>query len=116
MTYYWSVQAIDPAFGASSFSEEMTFNLVSTGIENAFSGNESGSFIFPNPAQDYFQLNMQSELVNEVCIYKMNGEKVRVINSFQTDNLIDISKLLPGIYIVNYTTPDHAYSEKLMVR
>jgi hypothetical protein len=56
--------------------------------------------LFPNPAQHYFELQSNNEIINQVLIYDINGA---LINQYQINNqhiLIDIQKLSAGIYFI----------------
>jgi len=56
--------------------------------------------LFPNPAQQYFELQSNNEIINQVLIYDINGA---LINQHQTNNQhtkIDIQELSAGIYFI----------------
>jgi hypothetical protein len=56
--------------------------------------------LFPNPAQQYFELQSNSEIINQVLIYDINGA---LINQYQINNQhtqIDIQELSAGIYFI----------------
>ncbi len=56
--------------------------------------------LFPNPAQQYFELQSNNEIINQVLIYDINGA---LINHYQINNqhtLIDIQELSAGIYFI----------------
>jgi hypothetical protein len=56
--------------------------------------------LFPNPAQEYFELNSNGENINQIFIYNLNGS---LINEYQIENQhasIDIHLLSPGIYFI----------------
>jgi hypothetical protein len=88
-TYFWSVQAIDNAYNASSWSEEATFivsaaGLVATGTE----GNEyphhfelSGGFPNPFATQTVIEYSLTEGQFVEAQIYTTLGEKVVTLQS-----------------------------------
>jgi hypothetical protein len=56
--------------------------------------------LFPNPAQQYFELQSNNEIINQVLIYDINGA---LINQYQINNQhtqIDIQMLSAGIYFI----------------
>ncbi|MCB0670219.1 MAG: aryl-sulfate sulfotransferase [Saprospiraceae bacterium] len=57
--------------------------------------------IFPNPARDFIQVNSELSRIGEVSIYNLQGQLVKLVpaNPYR-DTPIDISQLLPGIYVV----------------
>ena len=115
MTYFWSVQAIDPAFGASAFSDEMSFTVVYTGIEHK--NNQTGIIqISPNPAKDFFQIDLFDNIPATINICNSSGEKVSEQLCTSANNNIDIRGFKPGIYIININGLNHTFSQKLLVR
>lgn len=60
--------------------------------------------LFPNPAEEYFELQSNNEIINQVLIYDINGA---LINQYQINNqhaLIDIKNLSPRFYFVQVNT------------
>lgn len=57
--------------------------------------------IFPNPARDFISVNSGVAPIGKVSIYNLQGQLVKhvPVNAYE-DTPIDISHLLPGIYIV----------------
>jgi len=56
--------------------------------------------LFPNPAAQYFELQSNNEIINQVLIYDINGA---LINQYQINNQhtrIDIQLLSPGVYFI----------------
>ncbi len=58
--------------------------------------------VFPNPASDKLtiQLENTSEYINEVTIYDISGRSVLNTQSNNTIEVLDVSKLLNGVYVV----------------
>lgn len=54
--------------------------------------------IYPNPAQDYFQLSSY-ENVDQVIIYNMAGAEIKSLASYQ-EKKFDVSDLTRGLYLV----------------
>ena len=71
--------------------------------------------IFPNPAKNEIFIEIDdSAFINEINIYNQLGQKVSVIDHF-TDR-IDISMLMPGIYIIELVTDQSKIKDKLIIR
>lgn len=57
-------------------------------------------FLFPNPTTG--RLNWNSEMVQSVTVFNINGQKVVYKMNSQNEKFIDLSDLLEGIYIVEF--------------
>jgi hypothetical protein len=60
--------------------------------------------LFPNPAQQYFELQSNNEIIIQVLIYDINGA---LINQYQINNQhaqIDIQMLSAGLYFIQANT------------
>lgn len=93
-------------------------NLVLTGLNDK---NFEATFqIFPNPAKNYFDLNL-SNPSNEngtVLITNAIGQVVRTIelgNDSQLKRQISISDLQPGVYLVRTTLGNKTSTRKLII-
>ena len=56
--------------------------------------------LFPNPAAQYFELQSNNEIINQILIYNINGA---LMNQYQINNqyaLVDIQDLSAGIYFI----------------
>lgn len=70
--------------------------------------------IFPNPSMDFLIISTQNGAsLDEVVIYNQTGQKV--LQSKPVNNTLDISKLKPGMYIVEMVTDQGRVREKLVV-
>jgi hypothetical protein len=77
-------------------------SLVGTGNEPAANSGERIN-IFPNPASDYFMVNIQDLPVNDatISIQDMSGDKMLSSQIVNDHTLFDISALMNGIYLVS---------------
>lgn len=71
--------------------------------------------IFPNPSNGIFQITHQNENSTSVVIYTITGEKVYENNGY-TNETIDISNQLKGVYIVHYVNGIKSVTEKLVIQ
>ncbi len=98
LTYYWSVQTIDNTFGASVFSEEQSFYLPYTSIDNSLTQFEEIT-IHPNPASDFISLKTGTEKKRMIYITSLDGKQVFVGQVFNNEK-VDISNLINGVYLI----------------
>ncbi len=81
-------------------------NEMMTGVSNIS--------IYPNPAKQSIKLsNPDGELIMEICIINQLGQIV-LQESFR-DNSINISELIPGIYIVKITSNKGVNQRRLLI-
>lgn len=67
--------------------------------------------IFPNPASNFIQVN--SSDVNRIEVYSLAGQMVAACEG---ENMMDISALTAGTYIVRIYTPQGVQAQKLLKR
>lgn len=83
-------------------------------VFNYFAGvdefNIESISIYPNPVQDYIDLNSTGIEFESVEIYNMNGQLVKTVNP--VNNQILVSELSSGIYLLILKTPERIYSAK----
>jgi len=98
LTYYWSVQTIDNAFGASVFSEEQSFYLPYTSVNHSLTQFEE-VIIHPNPARDFISINFGIDEKFNINITTIDGKQV-IARQIINGEKIDISGLVNGIYLL----------------
>jgi len=69
--------------------------------------------IFPNPANRELTISIKDGTIEEVNIYNLTGQKV--IHEKPANNILDISKLQQGMYIIEVVSGQKRIREKLMV-
>ncbi len=105
-TYYWSVQSVDNGFLGSVFADVQSFTLTTSGIENLSSKELK---IFPNPAKDNISISGRSG------IYKLiNSTGVRVAEGLFSGDMIDVSGLQKGLYLIQITEGGNNFSGKFV--
>ncbi len=76
---------------------------------------ESEFSIFPNPAKNKIYISgKEGRIIKEVSIYNQLGQKV--ISEKHITNMIDISNLRQGMYVIELVSNNSRIREKLMVR
>jgi len=94
--YYWSVQAIDHSYIGSSFAEEGSFEVGNVNVEN--NNSTSSISLFPNPCVD--KLSVSTLQSSAVAIYDLSGRVVYKQTLSKGDNIINVSNLKSGAYIL----------------
>ncbi len=70
---------------------------------------ETAVQIYPNPVKDFINLSITDKalLQTDINIFDLNGKNIlsqRILNSQQ---IIDVSKLISGIYIIRFENGDN---------
>ncbi|MHC1777728.1 MAG: T9SS type A sorting domain-containing protein [Lentimicrobium sp.] len=104
------IEIYDNAPGCSSPEEvnaACTFSVEPVGLDNEI-------FIYPNPACKTVTISGSiAKAIREILIYNQTGQ--RILQSKSINNPLDISKLRPGMYIVELVTDQGKVREKLVV-
>lgn len=69
--------------------------------------------LFPNPAGQVLNIVVQGISIDEVAIYSLTGQQVLLVRP--RGEVIDISSLTAGIYIVEVTVENSKFRRKLLV-
>ena len=78
--------------------------------------------VFPNPADDVFQVKLPEKLLNKTAILTITDAKGSIIlqknieNTSNENILIDAKKLAGGIYFLSVNSENEKFSKKIMVR
>jgi hypothetical protein len=113
-TYFWSVQSIDQAMEGSAFSDEQSFTINTTGIDN--SSNSPGNFIvYPNPVRDQLYIRFEENTVpKQIIINDLSG---KIVISFSTDRSyvkLNTHNLKPGAYFINVESDNLIFSQQFL--
>ena len=107
-TYYYSVGGYSPTLVGNRILGSFTTSVLS----NSEHQQKRKSILHPNPASDYFTIEMENEL-KSVEIYSLQGQKVLVSD---TKN-INVSNLSKGIYLVLIEDSSNVVaSQKLIIK
>lgn len=71
--------------------------------------------VFPNPADDKFHIRSEVE-IHSILLVSFSGGMVFASDIYNTESDIDVSSLLPGVYIFNYIADNASGSKKVMIR
>jgi hypothetical protein len=70
--------------------------------------------IFPNPAKNYIQIQTNGLDIEKYNIIDINGKTIKQINSANNNNIIDISNLPNGVYILNIVTENTVINNRII--
>jgi hypothetical protein len=70
----------------------------------------------PNPATEYFLIDISDQLINRMEIFTTTGQLVQTQKNVMNGESIDISFLKSGVYFVRYETSEHVGTLKLVVK
>ncbi|MBL0025187.1 MAG: T9SS type A sorting domain-containing protein [Saprospiraceae bacterium] len=85
-----------------------------TQINNVFNAGFGleGFSIIPNPADNLIQIILDNQ-INKIQIFNLAGQ-LMALPQADIDNVLDISKLNNGMYIIRVETNDNNYTQKLI--
>lgn len=83
-----------------------------TGV-NELKPQETNLVIRPNPVSDFVNIGMTGKM-QEVSLYNSQGQQVLSEKTDQTSLRMDLSKLVPGIYILKVKTENGIVTDKLL--
>ncbi len=71
--------------------------------------------VYPNPASDYLNIEVNDVLIETVEIYDLTGRKVLVNQNWNNVNRLNINNLSTGMYIVHIKTNLGSINQKLII-
>lgn len=91
------------------------FVLNATGDVTAVE-NLAGKFtIYPRPLRSKMYVNGPTEAIKEIYVLTTNGKKTVSVNSYPDDG-VDVSHLIPGVYVVAIMTKDGQTSYEKVIK
>ena len=99
-------------------NETITFEYAFSTLDNRtrldeFQSDSKHFKIFPNPASGGFFNISEREKIDEVVIYNMQGQMVKMFG--KQDNSFDISDLNIGIYLIHLKVGNEYYAKQLFI-
>lgn len=112
-THIVTVQAANTA-GCIGYDSIAITVLTPTGLKNQ--NSQFSLNIYPNPSNGNVTMEIEglSDVVS-LSIYTSTGARLSTFNLSKTNNLIEISNMAAGIYLVEYELNGQIYSKKLSV-
>lgn len=71
--------------------------------------------IYPNPASDYIRIK-NSENINQISIYNVLGDKVGEYDSATAQDILNISNLTEGNYILKIMKTDNTFTTRSIIK
>ena len=102
---------LDPCKGGSFGQvEDYTINVASLAVSNV---NKSQVKVYPNPVVDVLNIEAASK-VSAVQVFDLTGKLVSSHALNAVKNQVNLSKLTPGVYVVNIQTESGTQSVKIV--
>ena len=70
--------------------------------------------IIPNPVENTFKIQSESQLSNDITIYDLNGVRINTYRNVKSSDSIDIEHLASGLYFLEIKNSDEIYNIKMM--
>ncbi|MFT6442447.1 MAG: N-acetylneuraminic acid mutarotase [Salibacteraceae bacterium] len=100
------------SFDLSTIEEEETDPNLNVGVESLF--GESNFQMFPNPASDVLNFQIDSDSETSVCLFDLNGKLITKQTISKSESTISLVELDPGIYIVQIDNEGVIVRERLI--
>lgn len=112
---YSTIAAVSNCESAVSNQIEFTKEMLVSGIYDNV--NTYGVNIFPNPAKDVLNINLENVNTNTSLIVKdVLGKTVIAMQAISSNNILDVKQLTKGIYFVEISDNKTNYTEKIIIR
>ena len=92
-----------------------------TGCENGCNDHRNSEFrvsIYPNPCKEFLTLNIGEDIskTGSIAIKNLTGQMIKKseISLSITDNIIRVSDLYPGLYLLQIKTVTDTYTVKFI--
>lgn len=85
---------------------------------NGFSTLSNGSKfnVFPNPVMSEMNVSFESALDRSVTLFSLIGEKIEAKTTSGLSTSFDVSDLPQGVYIIEVSTSNSTYTERVIVK
>ncbi|HSD14147.1 MAG TPA: T9SS type A sorting domain-containing protein [Flavobacterium sp.] len=94
--------------------DEVRVATTLNGILSVQENNISGLNVYPNPAKDFLHITTAANGVKTVSIYDLVGKQV--LNTTTANEVIEISSLNAGVYMVKITEEGKTATRKLVIK
>jgi len=108
--FYFKEDSVN-AYGNRLYVDEINYNST-VGLKEYT--NAMSLHIYPNPAEEYFNIEIKNDLLKAINIYDVTG---RLIVSYETDERkkqISVRGLDKGVYYIKVTCDNRQYVSKLI--
>jgi hypothetical protein len=112
----WTSEATAGATTALATNGPFDIRLVRDATHSLSSNVLAGKVKFyPNPTNGELVIEVQDDLVESVVIQNMVGQALRTFDNVESRNVIDLSDLSSGLYLVKFISEQGEYSQKLVI-
>ena len=109
--YAWNSEGSSGSFSI----DNVTFNGSVSGVATGIKSLNSESFsIYPNPNDGYFTIK-SPVFPAKVNVFDINGKLVISQNISSMETMIDLSKVVNGVYQLNIITEEKSFNTKIMI-
>lgn len=102
------------AIGSLFIVDDIQLSYTVTGVEYDRSQKIN---VYPNPAKNFIALN-NNTINNEsmkIEIYSIDGKQMKIVDNYSSNQSIDISDLISGMYILKLSTSTEVTSKKIII-
>ena len=103
---------LNPCLGAS-FGQAEDYSLVVSGSAAVSNANKAQAKVYPNPVVDVLNVESASKVIS-LSVYDLSGKAVSSHTLNAVKSQVNLSKLAPGVYIVNIETENGTQSVKIV--
>jgi hypothetical protein len=82
-----------------------------------FSGNDLVVSVYPNPASTFIQVSLPKSFAPQrYSLTDLNGKVIESGNYPATNNILDISRIADGLYLLNLYADENVYNKRILIR
>ncbi|MBN8622836.1 MAG: T9SS type A sorting domain-containing protein [Flavobacteriales bacterium] len=97
----------------ASFGQAEDYSLVVSGSAAVSNANKAQAKVYPNPVVDVLNVESASKVIS-LSVYDLSGKAVSSHTLNAVKSQVNLSKLAPGVYIVNIETENGTQSVKIV--
>lgn len=111
---YYAANILSTENGDICSSERVPVNVTISNTAETF--RELGITIFPNPAIDNLNINIEfiSEVI-EINFMDQGGKQIKSIKNVSSNQMIDLRDIIPGLYNIQFNTTKGIISKPIVV-
>jgi len=102
-----------PQLGTKLYVDELSFEYANASIEEVTT--EKVVEVYPNPANDFVRVDINSQNIAQVRIVNMIGQEVYINENVYKTDIINVSVLPEGIYFVEVKADRSYFTNKIVV-
>ena len=109
--YTLKMTVLQPGFNINWFNFTLTESL---GFNNELNNN-SHIKIYPNPAENILNIDLESKSIDSLTLYDINGRQIfqHMYSTYPTKILLNVPNIDSGIYILRITSGEQVYHKKV---